>query len=212
MKITHLKQLLAISGFIFAAGLVQTPAFAQQKNDPKFNKMIQDSFRAQGIAGLDRIDQDATQKFCSDPQFANSKQGEAMRDKIQKINMDSIQQPSDGKYIGDWKNGEKIAQSGRGATWSDKADTPIGGGCYNCHQIDPKEISYGNIGPSLTGYGKMRGYSKEVVTYTWNRINNSKAYNACSNMPRFAHFKLLNEQQIQDVMALLLDPESPVNK
>jgi sulfur-oxidizing protein SoxX len=156
MKITHLKQLLAISGFIFAAGLVQTPAFAQQKNDPKFNKMIQDSFRAQGIAGLDRIDQDATQKFCSDPQFANSKQGEAMRDKIQKINMDSIQQPSDGKYIGDWKNGEKIAQSGRGATWSDKADTVIGGGCYNCHQIDPKEISYGTIGPSLSGYGKMR--------------------------------------------------------
>ena len=212
MKMTHLKQLLTIAGFVFAFGLAQSPVQAQQKNDPKFNKMIQDSFRAEGIAGLNRIDQDATQKFCSDPQFANSKPGEAMRDKIQKINMDSIQQPSDGKYIGDWKNGEKIAQSGRGATWSDKADTVIGGGCYNCHQIDPKEISYGNIGPSLTGYGKLRGYSKEVVTYTWNRINNSKAYNACSNMPRFAHFKLLNEQQIQDVMALLLDPESPVNK
>ena len=212
MKITYLKQLLAATGLILAAGLVQTPALAQQKNDPKFNKMIQDSFRADGIAGLDRIDQDATQKFCSDPKFADSKQGQAMREKIQKINMDSIKQPSDGKYIGDWKNGERVAQSGRGATWSDKADTPIGGGCYNCHQIDAKEISYGNIGPSLTGYGKVRGYSKEVVTYTWNRINNSKAYNACSNMPRFAHFKLLNEQQMQDVMALLLDPESPVNK
>jgi sulfur-oxidizing protein SoxX len=212
MKITHLKQLLAATGFIFAAGLVQTPALAQQKNDPKFNKLIQDSFRADGIAGLDRIDQDATQKFCSDPKFADSKQGQAMREKIQKINMDTIKQPSDGKYIGDWKNGERIAQSGRGATWSDKADTPVGGGCYNCHQIDAKEISYGNIGPSLTGYGKMRGYSPEVVTYTWNRINNSKAYNACSNMPRFAHFKLLNEKQMQDVMALLLDPESPVNK
>ena len=212
MKITHLKQLLAVTGFIFAAGLVQTPALAQQKNDPKFNKMIQESFRADGIAGLNRIDQDATQKFCSDPQFSNSKQGQAMREKIQKINMDSIKQPSEGKYIGDWKNGERIAQSGRGATWTDNAETPIGGGCYNCHQIDSKEISYGNIGPSLTGYGKLRGYSKEVVTYTWNRINNSKAYNACSNMPRFAHFKLLNEQQMQDVMALLLDPESPVNK
>ena len=212
MKMTHLKQLLAISGFIFAAGLVQTPVLAQQKNDPKFNKMMQDSFRAEGIAGLNRIEQDATQKFCSDPQFANSKQGEAMREKIQKMNMDTIQQPSDGKYIGDWKNGEKIAQSGRGATWSDKADTVIGGGCYNCHQIDPKEISYGTIGPSLSGYGKMRGYSPEVITYTWNRINNAKAYNACSNMPRIAHFKLLNEKQIQDVMALLLDPESPVNK
>jgi len=212
MKNTNIKKLLTITGFIVASSLLQNVAVAQQKNDPKFNKMMTDSFKAQGIAGLDRIDQDATQKFCSDPVFANSKQGEKMRDKIQKINMDSIKQPSDGKYIGDWKNGEKIAQSGRGATWTDKADTVIGGGCYNCHQIDPKEISYGNIGPSLTGYGKMRGYSPEVVTYTWNRINNSKAYNACSNMPRFAHFKLLNEQQIQDVMALLLDPASPVNQ
>ena len=212
MKMTNLKQLLAATGFIFVAGLLQTPALAQQKNDPKFNKMIQESFRADGIAALNRIDQDATQKFCSDPKFADSKQGQAMREKIQKINMDSIKQPSDGKYIGDWKNGERIAQSGRGATWTDTAETPIGGGCYNCHQIDSKEISYGNLGPSLTGYGKIRGYSPEVVTYTWNRINNSKAYNACSNMPRFAHFKLLNEKQMQDVMALLLDPESPVNK
>jgi sulfur-oxidizing protein SoxX len=212
MKTTHIKKLLTIAGFIVASSLLQNVAVAQQKNDPKFNKMMTDSFRAEGIAGLDRINQDATQKFCSDPVFASSKQGEKMRDKIQKINMESIKQPSDGKYIGDWKAGERIAQSGRGATWTDKADTIVGGGCYNCHQIDAKEISYGNIGPSLTGYGKLRGYSQEVVTYTWNRINNSKAYNACSNMPRFAHFKLLNEQQIQDVMALLLDPASPVNQ
>jgi sulfur-oxidizing protein SoxX len=212
MKTLHIKKLLTITGFIFASSFLQNTALAQQKNDPKFNKMMTDSFRAEGIAGLDRIQQDETQKFCSDPVFANSKQGEKMRDKIQKINMASIKQPSDGKYIGDWKNGERIAQSGRGATWTDKADTAVGGGCYNCHQIDPKEISYGNIGPSLTGYGKLRGYSQEVVTYTWNRINNSKAYNACSNMPRFAHFKLLNEQQMQDVMALLLDPASPVNQ
>ena len=208
----NIKSLLAVSSFALAAVVMHGNAVAQQANDPKFNKMMKDGFRADGIASLDRIAQDETQKFCSDPVFANSKQGEKMRDKIQKMNMDSIKQPSDGKYIGDWKKGEAIAQSGRGATWTDKADTVIGGGCYNCHQIDPKEISYGNIGPSLTGYGKLRGYSQEVVTYAWNRINNSKAYNACSNMPRFAHFKLLNEQQIQDVMALLLDPASPVNK
>lgn len=212
MKITHIKKLLTVSGFILATCLMQNTAIAQQKNDPRYNKMMQDSFRAEGIAGLDRVEQDATQKFCSDTAFSDSKKGAAMRDKIQKINMAGILQPSDGKYIGDWKSGERIAQSGRGATWSDKADAQVGGGCYNCHQIDPKEISYGNIGPSLTGYAKLRGYTQEVITYTWNRINNSKAYNACSNMPRFAHFKLLNEKQIQDVMALLLDPESPVNK
>ena len=212
MNMKNIKSLLALSAFALATLVMQSSAVAQQANDPKFNKMMKDGFKADGIAGLDRIDQDATQKFCSDPVFANSKQAEKMREKIQKMNMDTIKQPSDGKYIGDWKKGEAIAQSGRGATWTDKADTPIGGGCYNCHQIDKKEISYGTIGPTLWNYGKLRGYSSEVVTYTWNRINNSKAYNACSNMPRFAHFKLLNEQQIQDVMALLLDPASPVNQ
>jgi len=126
--------------------------------------------------------------------------------------MAEIKPPSDGKYLGSWKAGEAIAQSGRGATWSDTTKTPNGGGCYNCHQISKQEISYGNIGPSLTGYGKARGTSEAILTYTWNRINNSKAYNACSNMPRMAHFNLLTEQQIKDVMALLLDPESPVNK
>nr|WP_255531052.1 sulfur oxidation c-type cytochrome SoxX [Polynucleobacter alcilacus] len=208
----NMKSLLALSIFVVAAFAIQGSASAQQANNPKFNKMMKDGFRADGIAGLDRIDQDATQKFCSDPVFAGSKQGQNMRETIQKVNMDSIKQPSDGKYIGDWKKGEAIAQSGRGATWTDKADTPVGGGCYNCHQIDKKEISYGTIGPTLWNYGKLRGYSPEVLTYTWNRVNNSKAYNACSNMPRFAHFKLLNEQQIQDVMALLLDPNSPVNQ
>ena len=212
MNLNNMKSLLACTTAVFAVLALQAPANAQQANDPKFNKMMKDGFRADGIAGLDRIDQDATQKFCYDPVFANSKQGEKMREKIQKMNMETIKQPSDGKYIGDWKKGEAIAQSGRGATWTDKADTPIGGGCYNCHQIDKKEISYGTIGPTLWNYGKLRGYSADVVTYTWNRINNSKAYNACSNMPRFAHFKLLNEQQIQDVMALLLDPASPVNQ
>ncbi|MBU3557746.1 sulfur oxidation c-type cytochrome SoxX [Polynucleobacter sp. Ross1-W9] len=177
-----------------------------------FESMMSSSFEAKGQAGLDRLVQDSAQKFCSNPANLDGGGDPKVREKIQSENMASIKQPSDGKYIGNWKNGEKIAQSGRGATWSDKAGSEIGGGCYNCHQIDPKEISYGNIGPSLTGYGKLRGYSQEVVTYTWNRINNSKAYNACSNMPRFAHFKLLNEQQIQDVMALLLDPASPVNQ
>jgi len=212
MNIKNIKSLLALTSFALATVLMQGSVMAQQKTDPQFNKMMKDGFKADGIAGLDRIDQDATQKFCSDPVFASSKQGEKMREKIQKMNMDSIKQPSDGKYIGDWKKGEAIAQSGRGATWTDTASTAVGGGCYNCHQIDKKEISYGTIGPTLWNYGKLRGYSNEVVTYTWNRVNNSKAYNACSNMPRFAHFKLLNEQQIQDVMALLLDPASPVNQ
>lgn len=192
--------------------LLSFTAFAQSSLDVKFQKMMSEGFRAEGIAGLDRIKQDETQKFCSDPKAMNTKQGALKAIEIQKLNMASIVQPSDGKYIGDWKNGEAIAQSGRGSTWTDKSDTVKGGGCYNCHEINKEEISYGNLGPSLWNYGKSRGYSQEVLVYTWNRINNSKAYNACSNMPRFGHFKLLTQEQIQDVMALLLDPQSPVNQ
>lgn len=208
-KMTKLYCLLLLS---FSAIAMTANVCAQQKSDPQFQKMMKSSFRTEGIANIDRIDQDATQKFCSDPQFVASKAGAVLALEIQKQNMATIKPPSDGQYIGNWKSGEAIAQSGRGATWSDTATTPVGGGCYNCHEIDKKEISYGNIGPSLWNYGKNRGTSPEVLTYTWNRINNSKAYNACSNMPRFAHFKLLNEKQIQDLMALLLDPQSPVNQ
>ena len=38
------------------------------------------------------------------------------------------------------------------------------------------------------------------------------AYNACSNMPRVGHSGILDEAQIRDVMGLLLDPQSPVNR
>jgi sulfur-oxidizing protein SoxX len=180
--------------------------------DKTFNDMMNSSFRTEGIADISRIKQDANQKLCSDQKFYMTKAGEKQARAVEKQNMATIVQPSDGNYIGDWKSGEAIAQSGRGATWTDTAELPVGGGCYNCHEINKKELSYGNIGPSLWNYGKNRGYSKELITYTWNRINNSKAYNACSNMPRFGHFKLLTEKQIQDVMALLLDPNSPVNQ
>ncbi len=192
--------------------LVTSSTYAQQKSDPQFQKMMYESFRSEGNASIDRIQQDATQQLCSEPRLIKSKAGAAKSLEIQKINMATIQAPADGKYLGDWKSGEAIAQSGRGVTWSDSAAMVNGGGCYNCHQIDQKEISHGNIGPTLWNYGKNRGNSPELIQYTWNRINNSKAYNACSNMPRFGHFKILTEKQIQDVMALLLDPQSPVNQ
>ena len=198
--------------FIICTFSVLSSAQAQKKSDSSFQQMMQDSFRTEGSASIDRIQQDITQQFCSDPALIKSKAGERKAVEIQKWNLATIQAPMDGKYLGDWKSGEAIAQSGRGVTWSDTSATANGGGCYNCHQIDQKEISYGTIGPSLWNYGKIRGNSQEMLQYTWNRINNSKAYNACSNMPRFGHFKVLSEKQIQDLMALLLDPQSPVNQ
>lgn len=130
-----------------------------------------------------------------------------------------INRQEDGKLVGDWKEGEKIAQNGRGMTWSDKAGSANGGNCYNCHQISKEEISYGTLGPSLYNYGKIRGIkdpvsadSKAIVEYTWGKIWNAKAYNACSGMPRFGHSGILTEAQTRDLVALLVDPNSPVNK
>ena len=202
-----IRNTIFVFGSLVCAGIA-----AAQTPDPALQAALKSGFRAQGIAGLDRIEQDPIQAFCSDPSLKSTPQGIAQMEALQKASLAEIKPPSDGKYLGDFKRGEALAQNGRGATWSDAAGSPNGGSCYNCHQIDPKEISFGNIGPSLTGYGKMRGYDKPIVEYTWNRISNSKAYNACSNMPRFAHFGLLTEQQIKDVMALLLDPASPVNQ
>ncbi|MDO8699102.1 MAG: sulfur oxidation c-type cytochrome SoxX [Rhodoferax sp.] len=182
--------------------------------------IVKASFRDQGIVKASVLDTDATNKACSAADVAGKPLDEKMALAIQDVNLKAIKWPTDGKFLGDWKAGEKLAQSGRGLTWTDDAKTPNGGNCYNCHQIDKKEISFGTIGPSLYNYGKLRGVtsdpnspaSKAIVEYTWGKIWNAKAYNACSNMPRAGHKGILTEVQVAHIVALLLDPKSPVNQ
>ena len=120
--------------------------------------------------------------------------------------------PSDGKFLGDWRAGERIAQSGRGLTWTDSPNQANGGNCYNCHQISMAEISHGTLGPSLHNYAKLKGTDEQALRDAWAKIWNSKSSNACSNMPRAGHMGILKEKDIQDIMALLFSPDSPVNK
>lgn len=210
-----MKKQFNLMNCLMALGIVSLAALNvshAQTTDPQVTKTLNDSFVSKGIAKKDRVIPDDIQILCSDKVFLESPAGQKRAVELQAIALKEIKPPSDGKYLGDWKAGEKVAQSGRGATWSDNEKTVNGGSCYNCHQVTKAEVSHGTIGPSLLGYGKLRGNSEEITVYTWNRLNNSKAYNACSNMPRFAHFDLLSEKQIQDVMALLLDPQSPVNQ
>ena len=184
--------------------------------DAQAAAMIKAAFRDEGIAKVDRIQQDLAQSACSSDKAPPP---ETMQ-KIMQEAMATVQWPQGGRYLGDWKEGERLAQSGRGMTWTDASADPKANGaqCYNCHQISKAEISYGTIGPSLYQYGKLRGVSdpsspaaEPILKYTWAKIWNSNAYMACSGMPRFGHAKLLNEDQIRHVMALLLDPKSPVN-
>lgn len=214
MKKTY-KQAGMLALSVLLAGCATGPS--PQQVAEATQKVIKSSFRDQGIAKTGWLDQDASNKACSeaqgaalDPQLAKS---------IEDANLKTIRMPSDGKFLGDWKEGEKIAQNGRGMTWTDQAGSANGGSCYNCHQISKEELSFGSIGPSLYNYGKLRGVadpaaaaSKPIVDYTWGKLWNAKAYNACSGMPRFGHAGILNETQLRHVMALLLDPQSPVNK
>lgn len=210
--------LSGIAAALLVAGCASGPSMAELNE--LTNKIVKASFRDEGFVKVDRVlNTDETNRACSQADVVGQPLDEKTAKAIEDMNFKSIQWPSDGRFIGDWKQGEAIAQSGRGLTWTDEAKMANGGNCYNCHQISKEEISFGTIGPSLYHYGKIRGVtdpnspaSKPIVEYTWGKIWNSKAYNACSNMPRAGHMGILNETQVRHIVGLLLDPQSPVNK
>lgn len=216
MKTTMKFAILPLAALVLA-GCTSSPSGADY--DKMTADVVKASFQDRGIAKLDRLQQDDANRECSAADVAGKPLDEKVAKAIEEANLKSVKWPSDGKFLGDWKEGERIAQSGRGLTWSDAAGSANGGNCYNCHMISKEEISFGNLGPSLYNYGKLRGVtdpnaaaSKAIVEYTWGKLWNSRAYNACSQMPRAGHAGILSEKQIQHVMALLLDPASPVNK
>ncbi|MCE9570235.1 MAG: sulfur oxidation c-type cytochrome SoxX [Rhodocyclales bacterium] len=170
---------------------------------------IKKDFQPRGQASLDRLAEDGLQAICN---RTGNKPPDYIAKQMEADQMAGVKYPADGKLMGDWKSGEKLAQSGRGFTWTDDPGLPVGGNCYNCHQISPKETSFGTIGPTLYKFGKLRGNTAEIQKYAYSKIYNAKAYNLCSEMPRFGHAGALGEKQIKDLVALLLDPESPVNK
>ena len=203
------------ASLLVLAGCASLPSSAEL--DREALAVIQASFRDEGIAKVDRLQQDLGQSACS----SATPPTDAVAEQVMSQARAAVKWPTGGQYFGDWREGEKLAQNGRGMTWTDKSAAPSanGGSCYNCHQISKEEISFGNIGPSLYNYGKNRGVtdvtaptSQAIIEYTWMKIYNGKTYNACSNMPRFGHLGLLDQKQMAHLMALLLDPKSPVNQ
>ena len=210
--------MLSALAAVVVAGCATGPSVSELNDLAR--QVAKASFRDEGIVKADKVlNADETNRLCSEADVAGQPLEEATAKRIEEMNLKTIQWPADGKFLGDWKQGEAIAQSGRGLTFTDSASTVNGGNCYNCHQISKEEISFGTIGPSLYNYGKIRGVSnpdspesKAIVEYTWGKIWNSKAYNACSNMPRAGHMGILSAEQVRHVVALLLDPKSPVNQ
>ena len=171
-------------------------------------KVLQRDFQARGQATMDRVVQDGLQRLCTD---TNDRPPGDVARQLEADQMKTIAFPA-GSLIGDWKNGERIAQSGRGLQWTDPAGAAGGGSCYNCHQLSPQESSHGTLGPSLLRFGATRGTSPEIQRYVYGKIYNAKAYNLCSQMPRLGYSGTLTPEQIKDLVGLLLDPASPVNR
>ena len=106
-------------------------------------------FHARGIATMARVEPDAVQRMCN---LHGDNPPEAVAKPLEEAQLKAIQFPG-GSLMGDWKRGQRLAQSGQGMTWSDKPGN-AGGSCYNCHQLSPQEASFGTLGPSLLEIGR----------------------------------------------------------
>lgn len=204
------KTILTIALATTAAAGCAAVGMHQGTSDAQVVAVLKSSFKEHGQAKLERLDQDAVQRACSQYHVGNPLPKE-MGERIEKEELATIKYPADG-YMGDWKTGERIAQSGVGKQYSDDPSAVTGGNCYACHQLSKAELSFGTIGPSLYQFGKLRGFTQEMQKYAYGKVYNPEAFSACSQMPRFGHNGILTDKQIKDVVALLMDPESPVNK
>ena len=73
-------------------------------------------------------------------------------------------------------------------------------------------MSYGTIGPSLLGLRQDPEFRRGRTKAVYEKIYNAQAAYPCSNMPRFGTNKVLTIEQIKDLVALVMSPDSPVNK
>jgi sulfur-oxidizing protein SoxX len=189
-----------------------TPALAQQAADTaKVDAAIKSAFPTAPADWAPRLTPDETMRQCS---AAENLPAPKVGEDIQKRERATIVYPDDGKFIGDWKKGEAIAQSGFGLRFTDypPGNRTNGGNCYACHQLTKAEVSYGTVGPSLYNYGKIRNYGEAETKAAYDKIYNPHAAYPCSLMPRLGANKVLTVEQIKDAVALLMSPDSPVNK
>ncbi len=205
MKTMSLLIVALSLGVVAVAQAQQKPAIDPAKADA----MIKAAFPTANETFAPRLTPDETMRQCS---ATGNSPPKAVADAIQAREKATIEYPADGNYMGDWKKGEALAQSGYGLRFTDYPATRANGGnCYACHQLTKKELSYGTLGPSLAEYGKLRDYKEADVKAAYEKIYNSHAALPCSNMPRFGANKILTVDQIKDAVALLMSKDSPVN-
>ncbi len=151
--------------------------------------------------------QDEVQRLCSEHRNVPPAH---VAEAIERFQRAAIRYPA--SLSGDWRQGQRIAEDFTGMRYGDPRGKPNGGNCYACHQVEARELAHGTLGPSLLGYGKTRGWGVSAQRLVYERIYNAQAFTACSAMPRFGHNGVLTPEQVAHLVALLLDPTSPVNR
>jgi sulfur-oxidizing protein SoxX len=198
-------------GALVAVGVTAVVAQQRPVLDPsKGDAPIKAAFPTAPADWAPRLEQDETMRLCS---AHRNSPPQAVADAIRQRAKATIVYPPDGSVIGDWKKGEALAQSGYGMRFTDYPPRQVNGGnCYACHQLTKAEVSYGTIGPSLLGYGKLRDFKESEGKLAYEKLYNPHSAFPCSNMPRFGASNILTIEQIKDAIALLMSPDSPVNK
>ncbi len=202
-----------IIGFLMLAAAL-APVLADEASEAQVEQTMKRSFTtATPEEWAGRLAQDEVQQLCS--RYRNAPPADVAQ-KIAASQQATMRYPADGKLMGNWKEGEKLAAIGSGGhigkIQPDRPDTRRGGNCYACHVLAAKEVAAGNLGPSLNGFGKLRGSSPEMVKYAYEKIFNAQAYFPCSQMPRFGHNNWLTPEEVAHTVAFLLDAQSPVNQ
>src|SRR5512139_1634583 len=73
--------------------------------------VIKSSFQDRGIAKVDRLNQTELQKICSE---TGNEPPKDVRERLEKQALTAVRFPADGKWLGDYRLGERIAQTGVG--------------------------------------------------------------------------------------------------
>jgi hypothetical protein len=107
------------------AGIVLAACAGMTSSEKDYSQetvaMLKASFKERGQAKLDRLDQDDMQRLCS--QYQGKPMPKDVSDKLERAQQALIKYPADGKYLGDFRSGERIAQSGQGKQFNDNPRT-----------------------------------------------------------------------------------------
>src|SRR5437763_4483994 len=147
---------------ILALSFIAAPALAQQHINPaRADAAIHAAFPTAPADWASRLTGDETMQQCSATRNSPPQDVAAA---IQKREQATIVYPPDNNFMGDWKKGEALAQSGYGLRFTDYPPRQQNGGnCHSCHQLPKAEVSYGTLGPSLSAYGNLRDLKPDAV-------------------------------------------------